>query len=630
MPRPIRIAVEGCGHGTLDAIYDAVTRSCQARNWESGVDLLIIGGDFQAVRNSLDLNCMSVPPKYRQLGDFYEYYSGKKRAPYLTLFVGGNHEASNHLAELYHGGWVAPRIYYAGAANVVSLGGLRIAGLSGIWKGFDFRKPHYERLPYTQAEVRSAYHVREMDVRKLLQLRSQVDVGISHDWPNGMEWKGDWRWLFKKKDLFEGDAVSGRLGSVAAKQVLDRLRPPRWFSAHLHIRYEATLDHAKDESAQTNGEGSSKDPPAKDSKLAAVHNDEEINLSLEDADETPGKSEPAKTVSNTDEIDLDHDDESIDKQTPSNQDATASVVPTRDGSATSAVPDYIRAQLPASFSKAQPPAAEPMLPEPSSFIPNTTTQFLALDKCLPNRRYLELLELPPRDSNDNDKQDQDRGTSDENNLGPLRLHYDPEWLSIVRAFAMDVIPDHTFNNDASARVPQDKGRGFYTPLIEESRKWIEENIVKSDESNLAIPENFELTAETEDNLNADIGAAEAAREGEGATDEGKSDIGTTKKSEMPLEYHNPQTAQFCTLLGIPDVFGQSTNEGEDEKEERISKKRKTVEEEDERERAASRGRGRGRGGGFRGGFRGGRGSRGRGGYRGGSRGSGIRGGVPRG
>lgn len=42
------------------------------------------------------------------------YYSGEKKAPYLTVFIGGNHEASNYLQELPYGGWVAPNIYYMG------------------------------------------------------------------------------------------------------------------------------------------------------------------------------------------------------------------------------------------------------------------------------------------------------------------------------------------------------------------------------------------------------------------------------------------------------------------------------------------------------------------------------------
>lgn len=61
-------------------------------------------------------------------------------APILTVFVGGNHEASNHMWELPFGGWVAPNIYYLGYAGVVSFGGLRIGGLSGIFKSHDYRK----------------------------------------------------------------------------------------------------------------------------------------------------------------------------------------------------------------------------------------------------------------------------------------------------------------------------------------------------------------------------------------------------------------------------------------------------------------------------------------------------------
>jgi len=32
----------------------------------------------------------------------------------LTIFIGGNHEASNYLQELPYGGWVAHNIYYLG------------------------------------------------------------------------------------------------------------------------------------------------------------------------------------------------------------------------------------------------------------------------------------------------------------------------------------------------------------------------------------------------------------------------------------------------------------------------------------------------------------------------------------
>ena len=42
--------------------------------------------DCQAVRNVDDLECLACPPKYRELKTFWEYYTGKRVAPYPTLF----------------------------------------------------------------------------------------------------------------------------------------------------------------------------------------------------------------------------------------------------------------------------------------------------------------------------------------------------------------------------------------------------------------------------------------------------------------------------------------------------------------------------------------------------------------
>ena len=42
------------GHGTLNAIYAAIDKACEARDW-GGVDLLIIGGDFQVSEKSLGI-----------------------------------------------------------------------------------------------------------------------------------------------------------------------------------------------------------------------------------------------------------------------------------------------------------------------------------------------------------------------------------------------------------------------------------------------------------------------------------------------------------------------------------------------------------------------------------------------
>ncbi len=69
----LQIAVEGCCHGELDAIYARVAELEHRNNYK--VDLLLICGDFEAIRNHQDLQCMAVPAKYRQLGGFHKYVS---------------------------------------------------------------------------------------------------------------------------------------------------------------------------------------------------------------------------------------------------------------------------------------------------------------------------------------------------------------------------------------------------------------------------------------------------------------------------------------------------------------------------------------------------------------------------
>lgn len=485
---------------------------------------------------------MSVPRKYRAIGDFHEYYNGTRRAPYLTVFVGGNHESSSYLQELYYGGWVAPDIYYLGAANVIRLNGLRIAGLSGIWKGYNFNKPHFERLPYSANEVKSIYHVREIDTRKLLLLKSQVDIAISHDWPRGIEWKGDHKRLFRQKSHFESDAKSGALGSTAAKQVMDRLRPFRWFAAHLHCKYAAVQRYDSNEA----GIEASQKVIQEGSLMAnGTKNEEEIDIDLDE--EEPAHLSPRipNKVENLDEIDVTSDSERpatvlealSSQETPSNA---------LNGNESIVLAD-VRAQLPASFSR-------PLPPTHPIEISNTRTDFLALDKCLPGRDFLQVLEIEPHQGLNST--DQAQG-----------LSYDAEWLAILRVFA---------SHDPHLQSPVNQGEATYATLINAERKWVEENLVR--QSKMKISTKFDATAPFSDGR--DINS-----------------IG----EEQPMEYSNPQTKAFCELIGIPNWFDDS----EDVREQRRQVKGPQIEAEAKAGTYRGNRGGRGRGGG-RGGWRGGR------------------------
>ncbi|KAK9809956.1 hypothetical protein WJX72_002497 [[Myrmecia] bisecta] len=316
--RGLRVAVEGCCHGELDKIYE--TMQALERKQNIKIDLLICCGDFQAVRNLDDLECLACPRKYRTLATFWKYYTNRAVAPYPTLFIGGNHEAANYLWELYHGGWVAPNIWYMGHAGVINFGGVRIGGLSGIYNSKHYRMGYYEHPPYTPDSIRSAYHIRELEVYRLLQLKQPLDICLSHDWPRGIAHYGFKDQLFRKKPFLRDEVESNTLGSPPAEQLLKALRPAYWFSAHLHVKYAALYPH-----------------------------------------DTPSTAQQRQHSAGA-----------------------------------------------ASASQANGSEALGVQHSKSGF-----TSFLALDKCLPNRAFLQVVEFPDAD-------------------GPLEFAYDEEWLGILR------------------------------------------------------------------------------------------------------------------------------------------------------------------------------------------------------
>lgn len=376
----LTVAIQGCCHGELHNIYRAISHA--EKQVGKKVDLLLITGDFQACRNLQDLHCMAVPQKYRRLGDFHEYYSGQRKAPFLTVFIGGNHEASNYLSELTYGGWVAPRIYFLGHSGVVRVGGLRIGGMSGIFSEAHYRWARSEKPPYNEVAKRSAAHVRIFDTYKLHQIQEPLDIMLSHDWPRGIERYGNLDELLKWKKYLKHDIERERLGNPAAKRLLDKLRPRFWFSSHLHVKYAAIYKH----------------PPIADT-----------------------------------------------------------------------------------------------LPKDAADV----TRFLSLDKCLPGRQHMQIIEIPCKSTL------------------PVTLEYDPEWLAIIRA-----LPTYSQNNPLPST---DEECEVLLSKIKEEKAWVESNI-----SSLKIPNNFETIGPVHSGAIID---------------------------RPPQEYPNPQTQVFREMLGIGDADG---------------------------------------------------------------------------
>ena len=66
---------------------------------------------------------------------------------------------------------------------------------------------------------------------------------MTHDWPTGVYNHGNWQQLVRTKPYFKEEISNRSLGSQPAEEVLYKLQPTYWFSAHLHVKFAAVIEH---------------------------------------------------------------------------------------------------------------------------------------------------------------------------------------------------------------------------------------------------------------------------------------------------------------------------------------------------------------------------------------------------
>ena len=117
----------------------------------------------------------------------------------MTIFIGGNHEASNYLREMFYGGWAAPNIYFLGSSGVIDVElpnceSITIGGISGIEQYHDYKKGFFESMPLNKHnEIKSIYHYREFEIEKMKFIWNlsniygkpkPIDMFLIQEWPS--------------------------------------------------------------------------------------------------------------------------------------------------------------------------------------------------------------------------------------------------------------------------------------------------------------------------------------------------------------------------------------------------------------------------------------------------------------
>ncbi|RYX81146.1 metallophosphoesterase [bacterium] len=223
MPSSI-FAVVGDVHGAMWTMIRLLS------GWEKSrkrrLDFVLQVGDFEPHRDEDDLSTMAAPAKYRDLGDFPLFASGGASFPWPIWFIGGNHEPYGWLSTMEMGGEVAPNCSFIGRANIISVGGIRVAGLSGIFRPdlFGASRPAIEEFATRSNKEWIGWN--EGDVGRLLTL-GEADVLLMHEWAG------------------EFSENQRHVPLVAAwpwvEMVVESVRPKIVFCGHLHARWRSAV-----------------------------------------------------------------------------------------------------------------------------------------------------------------------------------------------------------------------------------------------------------------------------------------------------------------------------------------------------------------------------------------------------
>ena len=199
-------------------------------------------GDFEAHRNSEDLLTMDAPTKYKKIGDFSDFYTGKAKLPLPIWFIGGNHESYGFLDRFPFGKEIAPNFNYFGRVNLIELAGLKIVGVSGIYKHELFQSTERPSVSEISSRSNKEYiSFLESEIEQAIEY-SYADILLLHDWASGIILPEDLDIFQRRYSNFKYESI----GNEYARLLVEALRPKLVLCGHMHLKYRSALSFSSD------------------------------------------------------------------------------------------------------------------------------------------------------------------------------------------------------------------------------------------------------------------------------------------------------------------------------------------------------------------------------------------------
>jgi Icc-related predicted phosphoesterase len=226
------IAAVGDVHGSMHAMIRRINLKAESEDAE--IAFVLSTGDFEPIRDQLDMDSMACPKKFRVMGDYLDFHEKRAFFPWPLYFIGGNHEPYRHLEEFPNGGMLAHNCNYLGRSGQVILEGVRITYVTGVFsptyfqpadelvRNIEGRKRRNISLP------RKYYTYYTKDHIDHAASFGKSDILMTHEWP-----------------LMSVNTPRGLMdiGSEPLMDLATSIHPKIVISGHMHYPLQSTITY---------------------------------------------------------------------------------------------------------------------------------------------------------------------------------------------------------------------------------------------------------------------------------------------------------------------------------------------------------------------------------------------------